>query len=244
MRRKPTAAGIGVLLALVLLLTGMAELALAEGTTEEDDAVESLRYRAAQGDTTAQLELADRYDLGDGVPRDEIEAAKWIRRAAEKGDVSAQMKLGALYDLGRGVLRDLKEASKWVRRAAEQGSPAGQLALAIIYNEGRGVRRDRKEAAKWYRYAAEQGEASAQYALGHLYYSGRGVPRDRVEAYKWLSLAAFGWEPFGRDRDELAGRMKPSGLLEAQRRALEWKPKSWEELKGEKVKETTGKIEQ
>ena len=233
MRRKPILIRIGMLLALGLLLPGMAGSGVPEETPEEDDAIESLRYRAARGDTSAQLELADRYDLGDGVPRDEIEAAKWIRRAAEKGDVSAQMKLGALYDLGRGVLRDLKEANKWVRRAAEQGSPAGQLALAIMYAEGRGVRRDRKEAVKWYRYAAEQDEASAQYALGQLYYLGRGVARDRVEAYKWLSLAASDWESFGRERDQLAGRMKPSELVEAQRRALEWKPKSWKELKEE-----------
>ena len=102
----------------------------------------------------------------------------------------------------------------------------------MMYTEGRGVRRDRKEAARWYRYAAEQGETSAQHALGLLYNRGRGVPRDRMEAYKWLSLAATGWESFGRDRDQLAGMMKPSELVEAQRRALEWRPKSWEELKG------------
>ena len=240
MRRKPTSTGMGMLLFLGLLVLSLAELGVPEGTPAEDDAIESLRYRAAQGDTSAQMELADRYDLGDGVPQDEIEAAKWIRRAAEKGDVSAQMKLGALYDLGHGVLRDLEKAGKWVRRAAEQGSPDGQLALAIMYAEGRGVRRDRKEAVQWYRYAAEQGEASAQHALGLLYMSGKGVPRDRVEAYKWLSLAAAGWEPFGSKRDQLAGRMKPSALMEAQRRAREWKPKSWEELK-EKEEDNKGR---
>ena len=55
------------------------------GTSEKDDAIEKLRYKAAQGDTGAQMELANKYDQGDGVPRDEIEAAKWVRRAARKG---------------------------------------------------------------------------------------------------------------------------------------------------------------
>ena len=138
MWRKPTSTGIGMLLTLGILLLGMAEVGVPEETSEEDDAIESLRYRAAQGDTSAQMELADRYDLGDGVPRDEIEAAKWIRRAAEKGDIAAQMKLGTLYDLGRGVLRDLEEAGKWVRRAAEQGSPSGQLAPGHDVHGGQG----------------------------------------------------------------------------------------------------------
>ena len=62
------------------------------------------------------------------------------------------------------------------------------------------------------------------------------VPRDRVEAYKWLSLAAANWEPFGRDRDQLAGKMKPSRIGEARRRVREWKPRSWEELKREEEK--------
>ena len=223
--------GTGPLLFLGLLVLSLTGPGVPAATLEQKDEIEKLRYRAAQGDTGAQMELANRYDQGDGVPRDEIEAAKWVRRAAEKGDVSAQMKLGSLYDLGRGVVRNLQEAGKWVRRAAEQGSTAGQLALAIMYTEGRGVRRDLAEAIKWYRYAAEQGDASAQHSLGLLYRLGRGVSRDRVEAYKWLSLAAANWEPFSRDRDELARRMKPSRIGEARRRVREWKPRSWEALK-------------
>ena len=239
MRRKSTWTGIGMLLSLGLLGLSLNGPAAAAGTPEEErDAIEKLRYLAARGDIGAQLELANRYDRGDGVPRDEIEAAKWVRRAAENGDVSAQMRLGALYDLGRGVVRDLEEAGKWVRRAAEQGSAAAQVALAMMYAEGRGVGRDRAEAVRWYRFAAEQGDAGAQHTLGLLYGSGRGVPRNRVEAYKWLSLAAAGWESFGSDRDRLAGRMKPSQLDQARRLAREWKPKSWEELKkAEKAKE-------
>jgi len=74
---------------------------------------------------------------------------------------------------------------------------------------------------------AEQGDAQAQYDLGYAYDKGQGVPQDYVEAYKWRKLAvarasADKLKQYAESRDELAQRMTPQQLAEAQKRASEW----------------------
>ena len=96
-----------------------------------------------------------------------------------------------------------------------------------MYADGRGVPQDDAEAVAWYRKAAEQGNASAQHNLGVGYAQGLGVPQDNVEAHMWLNLAASrlsgeAREPVVTMRDDVAARMTPADLSEAQRRAREW----------------------
>jgi len=58
------------------------------------------------------------------------------------------------------------------------------------------------------------------------------VPRDYVEAYKWLNLAAANLPPsqsVSREsalngRDQVAARMTPAQVAEAQNLAKAWKP--------------------
>ena len=75
--------------------------------------------------------------------------------------------------------------------------------------------------------SAESGEAEAQYNLGLRYATGEGVPQDNVEAHMWLNLAASRSSGAERERavmvrDDLATRMTPADLSEAQRLAREW----------------------
>jgi TPR repeat protein len=95
-----------------------------------------------------------------------------------------------------------------------------------MYEDGRGgLAQDYAEAAKWYRMAAEQGNADAQATLGFRYERGQGVPRDYVLAHMWLSLAAAnGSSAAPQALDELAAKMTPDQIAEAQRLAREWKP--------------------
>ena len=62
------------------------------------------------------------------------------------------------------------------------------------------------------------------------------MPQDDAEAAKWLNLAASrasgaNAKSFSEARDDLAGKMTPQQIAEAQRLAREWKPKTWDELK-------------
>lgn len=203
--------------------------------------------QAKKGDATAQYNLGVRYDIGQGVPQDHVEAAKWYRKAAEQGDAYSQYTLGVMYHEGVGVPQDYVEAAKWLRKSAEQENDFAQHILATMCDEGKGVPKDYVEAARWYRKVAEQGNAHAQYKLGDMYASGRGVTEDYVEAYKWYNLAAAGYtnthyilpaaklaaavseDKLRHDEcvkllDSVAAKMTPAQIDEAQKRASEWKP--------------------
>ena len=78
---------------------------------------------------------------------------------------------------------------------------------------------------------ADQGDADAQYNLALKYDNGLGVPQDYIQAHMWFNLAAAAYRDETdradavRRRENLASRMTPSQVAEAQRRAGEWKPK-------------------
>jgi len=153
------------------------------------DSLQAVTGAAEKGDAAAQLELADRYDLGRGVTRDYREAARWYRRAAEQGNAQAQFALAEMYKNGDGVAQDMQEALRWYRSAAEQGSAGAQLLLGVIYESGTGVPASPAEAAKWYRLSAAGGDARAQHLLANLYNAGQGVPMNAVAAWALYSVS-------------------------------------------------------
>jgi hypothetical protein len=136
-----------------------------------------------------------------------------------------------MYGKGLGVPQDYAKAVKWYRKAAEQGNADVQVILGVVYHNGEGVPQDYSEAAKWYRKAAEQGYAKAQSNLGFMYRNGQGVTQDYAQAHMWYNLAASSFPPGEdrdeavKDRDDVAEKMTPAQLFEAQKPAREWKPK-------------------
>ena len=116
---------------------------------DKEDAVE-YRKAADQGDAEAQYDLGLCYELGSGVPKDEVEAVKWYRKAAEQGNAAAQSGLGGCYAYGIGVKEDAVEGVKWYRKAAEQGNAAAQSGLGSCYELGVGVPEDKVEAYAFY----------------------------------------------------------------------------------------------
>ena len=158
-------------------------------------------------------------------------ALKLARPLAEQGDARAQSILGVLYYRGRGVPTDDREAEKWFRLAADQGNTSAQFYLGGMYSEGRGVPQDFAELARWYQRAADQGDGQAQYNLGVAYARGEGVTPDSVKAHMWFNLSASRLtDPRGRvaatkNRDQVASEMTAEQLAQAQKLALDWKPK-------------------
>jgi hypothetical protein len=147
---------------------------------------------------------------------------KELRARATSGDPEAQTVLADRYALGRGVDQDFKEAVKWLRMAAEQGVAEAQYQIGLAYLIGGGVLEDDKEAVKWSRMAAEQGSSAARVLLGIAYENGQGVLQDFVRAYAWFNLAALGAYPDApRRRSEIAERMTPQQIQEAQRLSRE-----------------------
>ena len=146
---------------------------------------------------------------------------------AKQGHAVAQYNLGLLYANGHGVPKDDVQARQWYEKAAAQGHANAQVNLGSLYDYGRGVPQDFKMAVRWYLRSANQGNDIAQRKLGLLYERGDGVPQDYVQAYMLYKLgAASGVKAGVVLRDALAIRMTSDQLVEAQKLAREWKPKS------------------
>jgi TPR repeat protein len=167
--------------------------------------VTAFRQRAEQGDAWAQHELGLSYRSGDGVQKDETQARQWFRKAAEQGIAEAQYYIGFAHQFDE-----------------DEGLTAGLRNRLVS-----GIYTDYVEAVVWYRKAAEQGYAAAQYCLGSMYSTGQGIPQDYVEAHKWFNLAAAHERDgvgnrHAEARDEVAKRMTPAQLADAQKLAREW----------------------
>ena len=110
----------------------------------------SLRLAAAQGDPSAQYEVAVRLAEGKGdTDQDLKEAAQWYQRAATSGFAMAQFRLGTLYERGVGVTTDSARAQVWYSRAAEQGNVKAMHNLAVLIAAGSG-KPDYATAARWF----------------------------------------------------------------------------------------------
>jgi uncharacterized protein len=120
---------------------------------------------------------------------------------------------------------DYVGAAKEWRPLAEEGDPEAQFNMALLYLDGKGVPENPAEAATWFRRAAEQDYEKAQHNLGAMYGSGQGVKRDYIQAYKWLNIcAAKGDAGCVTQRDQVAKKLKPRQVEEAQRLATDFKP--------------------
>ena len=121
-----------------------------------------LRTKAEQGDKEAQYSLGVRYDKGEGVPKDSVEAVRWFLKAAEQGDAKAPYNLGVMYDKGEGVPKDSVEAVRWYRKGAEQGYAKAQFNLGAMYAAGDGVPKDLVQAHMWFNLSGAKGREEAK----------------------------------------------------------------------------------
>ena len=150
----------------------------------------SLRLAAANGDASAEFEVAARLAEGKGTSQNYAEALRWYQRSAAKGFAQAQYRLGTLYERGLGAAKDLKRAKVWYSRAAEGGNVKAMHNLAVLLAGGEDGAPDYAAAAPWFQKAAEHGLGDSQYNLGVLLENGLAGTTDRVSAFMWYTLAA------------------------------------------------------
>lgn len=88
--------------------------------------VESLKVEKARleastiGTPDAQMEMARRLFIGEGIEKDETKGAQWTKLAADNGSVRAQGLMGVLYLGGIGVEQNFEEARKWFSISPDQ----------------------------------------------------------------------------------------------------------------------------
>src|SRR5207247_10395265 len=98
----------------LLLASSVALVQLAAQQTKADQKpIEEVKAKAEAGDAESEVELGLRYDKGEGVAKDQVEAAKWFRKAAEQNFAKAQDNLGLSYENGEGVAKDEVQADTW-----------------------------------------------------------------------------------------------------------------------------------
>tara|TARA_R110002072_G_scaffold3830_4_gene27290 strand:+ start:41973 stop:43001 length:1029 start_codon:yes stop_codon:yes gene_type:complete len=138
----------------------------------------------------SQVNLANLYWFGKGVPRNSKRAFELYRQAAEANYNMAFAPLGRIYASGDGAPQNHKRAFALFEKAAESGVTSANYHLGFAYEKGRGVKQDLALAKRNYQIAAIQGHGEAQNALGYLYRRGVGVEQDYVRAATWYQLAA------------------------------------------------------
>lgn len=123
-----------------------------------EEAIDKLRAKADQGDSTAQFNLYLKLQ-----PEDE--AVEWLIKAAKQGHKEAQFSLGQCYWHGTFVEENGVEAVKWFIKAAEQGHTPAHLYVGNAYEEGFGVEKNDVFAYQWTSMAAANGDDEAQKKL-------------------------------------------------------------------------------
>ena len=183
----------------------------------------SLRLAAANGDASAEFEVASRLAEGKGTDQNLKEAVRWYQRSATQGFAQAQYRLGTFYERGLGLKADAGRARTWYQRAADQGNVKAMHNLAVLAAGRSAESPDYGTAARWFTQAASYGLADSQFNLAVLTESGLGVEKDLVQAAMWFTIAArSGDKEAVRRRDLMKSKLDASGLAAADHLAKTW----------------------
>jgi len=173
----------------------------------------------------SSLGIANRFIL-----QNFAEMPKRFRKPIEKWYSNIQSNLGNLILKDRSIPQENIDKMDQLQQSAKRGHADAQLKLGFIFFHGQGVSQDYSEAEKWYRRAAEQGNPEGQFNLGVIYADGLGVSQNLKTAYIWYSLSAQSSEGDLKEtavylRDQIAKKLSPAALGQAQQIASEWRPK-------------------
>lgn len=157
---------------------------------ERDDAVESMRELAENGDIHAQYFMGELYRDGPLLPPDWVMARYWFDKAAKQGYAAAQYALGKLYLSDDASVHDPELGIQWLEYAAYNGNHDASYRLGKEYLKGESVRRDTRKAMDHIYTSAQAGNLHAQYLSGKLLLQGKAVERDKEAGIQWLSQAA------------------------------------------------------
>jgi uncharacterized protein len=167
--------------------------------------LQDLAPAAQKGDIQAEVEMARRLALGEGVKKNEAEAALYFQAVINQlGEIGARDKRGpfaatAFRFLAQYNRRGLPEANiarnpayafDLLHHAASYfGDPIAQYELARLLIDGDGVTRNSRVGAQWLLRAARKGYAPAQALLGDMLWHGNGVKREPGEGLGLLAIA-------------------------------------------------------
>lgn len=135
--------------------------------------------------------IADAYEKGLGVEKDDVKASQYYEAAAMTGDPLSQFKLGYRLLRGIGCKQDVTRAFEMQLESASQNFAPAMHNVADHYFNGIGVAQNFTTAAKWFEKAAMEGPvAESGVNLACMYKDGLGVEQDLNKAIEILSRFA------------------------------------------------------
>ncbi len=155
---------------MILSATASAGNSLEEGLAayerqEYEQAFQTLKPLAEDGNPEAQHIMGLMCTLGTGVSQDYNEATRWFTLSATKGNLRAEDALAALAIsefLKNGQATEGKqEKIKWVISSAQRGNPESMNMLGVLYMLGNGVPLTTIEAEKWFCRAIKSGHENS-----------------------------------------------------------------------------------
>ena len=180
----------------LLSMMVVALAALVPAHADDKVSTQDLITQAKQGDTRAQMALANRYRDGTGATRDYAEAMRWAHPLADRGDAGAMDFVGWMYFQGLGVKQSPEIAAGYFKAAAGK-SAAAAWNLGLCYFAAQGVDQDVPKALAAWKKAAAMGHGRAASTAAMAYLAGEGVPADAKEARKLAERAADLNDPNG-----------------------------------------------
>ncbi len=123
---------------------------------------------ANEGDAMAEHELGIRYLLGEGFPKDTIQAAYWIGKAAKQKLTGACFNYGILLNNGWGVEWNPFKAFDYFLEAAKDDMPQAEYIVGLSYTDNLIVKRNWSKSYFWLKKSAKYGFVPADDALKEL----------------------------------------------------------------------------
>ncbi|MBS0655276.1 MAG: sel1 repeat family protein [Verrucomicrobia bacterium] len=152
---------------------------------------------ADQGIGSAQLRVAEMYEVGIGGIQDINESFKYYKLAADQGIGSAQLKVAEMYDDETSDIHDIKIAFTYYKRAADQGIGEAEERVGVLLETGHGCIQDLNEAFVYFKRAANKNFPVAQERCG-LHYE--LLERDCNKALHYYQPAAERGLPLSEHR--------------------------------------------
>lgn len=126
---------------------------------KEDNVTEAMEYLmigAKLNEQCCLCNLAELYEIGDVVEKNEHEAFRLIELSANQNNEWAQFKLHCYYINGIGVARDVEKGFNLCKEFAENGNEHCQNKMGIYYYEGEICENNIDLAKKYFKIVADQ----------------------------------------------------------------------------------------
>ena len=153
-----------------------------------EEALEWYWKAAEGGQPDTWYLLGNKYEKGNGVPKDMQKAISCYERGAEKGETGSCNAMGRICYFGLGRPQDRAKAFEYFHFVyTNKNNSFGAPYLARCYLEGWGTAPNYEQA---YNLAWEQkGELESLYVLGKIYCEGLGMPQDIAKGVDFFRRA-------------------------------------------------------